>query len=229
MFKKQMRHTFKRTKQFGSKIGLPFKLTRWTIFFAVLALIFCAGVSALVIKHTRHSAVPKAAASQTAPSSQAPQTAAPTTPTQPTSPSSSAQTSTKPSTQVAPVEASTPTYSSQYLYCISGDSGKSALDDLYKQTSTWLTGEVDSVNNQVNSHSITDSQGIDQLSAYISTANGNYSSSYQTYLAGRQRESCSVDVTAPVDIPLCTYDSLSSCIDNIRNNDNAWGNLINEL
>ena len=49
---KSGRHTTKEIKQQPiSKIGLPFKFTRWTIFYAVLALIFCAGVSALVIQH----------------------------------------------------------------------------------------------------------------------------------------------------------------------------------
>ena len=55
---KKSMHTSKQTKQQPiSKIKLPFKLTRWTIFFAVLALIFCAGVSALVIQHIHNKPV----------------------------------------------------------------------------------------------------------------------------------------------------------------------------
>lgn len=208
-------------------------LTPWTIFFAALAIIFCAGVSALVIQHAHNSndKLTADSASSTNQTSTNEQPSATPETTRTTSPSTSQQTTTKPDTQTAPAS-NTPKYSARDLYCIYGDSGKSALDDLYKQTSQALTGEVDSVYGQVNSHSITTSQGIDDLNSYITTANHNYASSYQTYLNGRNYSGygCPVDVQPPTSIPLCDINgSLASCIDNIRNNDNAWGNLIKEL
>jgi len=208
-------------------------LTPWTILSVALAVIFCAGVSALVIQHV-HSSNDKLATDSTASTSQTNTSQQPATnpkTTQSTSPSTTQQTTTKTDTQPAPTN-NTPTYSARDLYCIYGDSGKSSLDDLYKQTSQALTGEVDSVYDQVNSHSITTNQGVDELNSYITTANHNYASSYQTYLNGRNYSGygCSVDVQAPTPIPLCDINgSLAACIDNIRNNDNAWGNLINEL
>lgn len=154
--KKVAKRVVKRIRAFPKNF---WPLTPWTILFAVLAITFCAGVSALVIQHAHDSSSnspsdPTSSTSQTHTNKQPSTTSGPT---QPTSPSTTQQTSTKPNTQATPVS-NTPTYSATDLYCIYGDSGKSALDDLYKQTSQWLSGEVDSVYNQVNSHSITSDQ-----------------------------------------------------------------------
>src|SRR6478735_8582381 len=104
--KDQTRHIPKKTKwQPVSKIRLPFKLTRWTVCFAALALIFCAEVSALVIQHA-HKNNSKLPSDTTSSASQTdtthPLNITPTSPqsspTQPTSPQSTTPTQSSNST-----------------------------------------------------------------------------------------------------------------------------------
>jgi hypothetical protein len=152
-----------------------------------------------------------------------------TQPTKSTSSSTPQQTSGTPKTDTAPTSNTVPTYSAQDLYCIAGDSGKNSLDNGYEETDQSLAADVQSVFNEVNSSTITGDLGIQFLNEDITASNQGYNNSYQTYLAGRQKESCSVDVAPPVDIPQCANDTLALCIGNINNNDTTWTNLVNVI
>lgn len=101
----QSRHTTRKTKQHSmGKIRLPFKITRWTALIAVLALIFCAGVSALAIQnaHKGSSILPSGTTSSTTQTHTGKPLNTTSEPTQPTNTTQPGKTQQKPtSTPVA--------------------------------------------------------------------------------------------------------------------------------
>ncbi len=222
---KKARHIVKKIRALPKRL-LP--LTPWTIFFGALALVFCAEVSAIAIQHIHNTAKQVPATS----SSTNPQTPnkflvnPTTTPTQntttPTSSSSAGSTSSKspaPSTSTPSVTA--PSVNACDVGSTNDASARYTLAQAYLAEENYITIHVNDDSAAVEAHptdATTAANAIYDLNSVISLANSQYAQSYNGYVSERHQYNCSVTVSAPAPIPLCTG-TVADCISNINANE----------
>lgn len=203
-------------------------LTSWNIFFFSAAILLCVGASAIVIQHIHNTArqSPTTSKSTTSELPTSHLLINPTTPsentTPSTSPSSSGATATKPSTPTASVPSATVP---PVNVCDDGATNDATarynLAQGYLEIDGYITAHVDSdaaaIEATPTSQTV-EANAFSDLNSVISEANSQFAQSYNEYVGERHQYGCTVTVSAPASMPVCTG-TVADCIASINANE----------